>query len=136
MHNRVRMVVASFLTKDLLIDWRTGAEHFMDLLVDGDVAQNQLNWQWVAGTGSDANPFRVLNPTVQGRRFDNDGVYVRRWIKELRDVPAEIDVQDPPFDLRRAVNYPLPLVDHSEAIEMWRASSGLAFLPCRSASSP
>jgi deoxyribodipyrimidine photo-lyase len=122
MHNRVRMVVASFLTKDLLIDWRAGAAHFMDLLVDGDVAQNQLNWQWVAGTGTDANPFRVMNPTVQGRKHDPDGTYVRCWIDELRAVPADIDVHDPPFDFRRAVGYPEPILDHAEAIEMWRAA--------------
>jgi deoxyribodipyrimidine photo-lyase len=70
MHNRARMIVASFLTKDLYIDWRLGAAHFMSLLVDGDVANNQLNWQWVAGTGTDTNPNRVFNPVVQSRRFD------------------------------------------------------------------
>jgi deoxyribodipyrimidine photo-lyase len=124
MHNRVRMVVASFLTKDLLIDWRAGAQHFMDLLVDGDVAQNQLNWQWVAGTGTDANPFRVLNPTVQGRRHDPRGTYLRRWIAELGKLPADVDVHDPPFDIRRAVGYPEPILDHAEAIEVWRAARG------------
>ena len=70
MHNRARMVVASFLTKDLYIDWRRGAAHFMSLLVDGDVANNQLNWQWTAGTGTDSNPNRIFNPTVQSKRFD------------------------------------------------------------------
>ncbi len=107
MHNRVRMVTASFLTKDLRIDWRLGAAHFMDLLVDGDVANNQLNWQWVAGTGTDTNPHRVLNPTVQARRFDPDEVYVRRWIPE-HGTPG----------------YPPPVVDHATAIEMWRAARG------------
>ena len=67
------MIVASFLTKDLYVDWRAGARHFLDLLLDGDVANNNLNWQWVAGTGTDTNPHRVFNPTVQGTRFDPDG---------------------------------------------------------------
>ncbi len=124
MHNRVRMVVASFLTRDLRIDWREGARHFMDLLVDGDVANNQLNWQWVAGTGTDANPHRVLNPTLQGRDHDPGGVYVRRWIRELRDVPPDVDIHDPPFDVRRMTRYSEPIIDHHEAIEMWRASRG------------
>jgi deoxyribodipyrimidine photo-lyase len=105
MHNRVRMVVASFLTKDLHIDWREGAAYFMDMLVDGDVANNQLNWQWVAGTGTDTNPHRVLNPSVQLDRHDPDRVYTRRWIPE--------------FDTPR---YPAPIVDHKEAIAAWRAS--------------
>ena len=122
MHNRVRMVTASFLTKDLQIDWREGAAHFMDLLVDGDVANNQLGWQWVAGTGTDTNPHRVLNPTVQGRRHDPDGVYLRRWLPELRDLPGDADLHDPPPEVRRACDYPDPLVDHHEAIEQWRES--------------
>ncbi len=122
MHNRVRMVVASFLTRDLRIDWREGAQHFMDLLVDGDLASNQLNWQWVAGTGTDANPHRVLDPTRQSRIHDAGGMYVRRWVAELRDVGADIDTHDPPFDVRRACGYAEPIIDHREAIEMWRAS--------------
>jgi deoxyribodipyrimidine photo-lyase len=104
-HNRVRMVVASFLTKDLQVDWRVGAAHFMELLVDGDVAVNQLSWQWVAGTGTGANPHRVLDPSVQARKHDPDGRYVRRWIEEL--------------DTAR---YPAPIVDHHQAIGAWRAS--------------
>src|SRR4029077_14213665 len=75
MHNRARMIVASFLTKDLYLDWRAGAAHFMRLLADADVACNQLNWQWVAGTGTDTSPGRMFNPTVQGRRFDHGGGY-------------------------------------------------------------
>ncbi len=86
MHNRARMIVASFLTKDLYLDWRVGARHFLDLLLDGDLANNNLNWQWVAGTGTDTNPHRVFNPTVQGQRFDPDGDYVRRYVPELRAV--------------------------------------------------
>jgi deoxyribodipyrimidine photo-lyase len=88
-HNRVRMIVASFLVKDLHVDWRRGARHFMQHLVDGDLASNNHGWQWVAGTGTDASPYyRVFNPTRQGREFDPDGDYVRRWVPELRDVPA------------------------------------------------
>ncbi|NNU28808.1 cryptochrome/photolyase family protein [Isoptericola sediminis] len=113
MHNRVRMVVASFLVKDLHVRWQRGAEHFMAHLVDGDVSQNQLNWQWVAGTGHDAAPyFRIFNPVTQGEKFDPDGEYVRRWVPELREVagrrvhqPWKLDT--PPAD------YPAPLVDHA-----------------------
>ncbi|MEK8228267.1 FAD-binding domain-containing protein [Oerskovia sp. M15] len=89
MHNRVRMIVASFLVKDLHVRWQRGAEHFMAHLVDGDVSQNQLNWQWVAGTGRDAAPyFRIFNPVTQGQKLDPDGAYVREWVPELRDIPA------------------------------------------------
>ena len=84
MHNRVRMITASFLVKDLHLDWRRGARWFMDQLVDGDLASNQHGWQWVAGTGTDAAPyFRVFNPVAQGERFDPLGVYVQRWVPEL-----------------------------------------------------
>ncbi len=120
MHNRARMVVASFLTKDLLVDWRVGAAHFMAHLVDGDVAVNQLSWQWVAGTGTDTNPHRVYNPTVQGRRHDPSGAYVRRYVAELADVQGDVHDLDPAA--RRRVGYPAPLVDHREAIEAWRAA--------------
>jgi deoxyribodipyrimidine photo-lyase len=113
MHNRVRMVVASFLVKDLHVRWQRGAEHFMAHLVDGDVSQNQLNWQWVAGTGYDAAPyFRVFNPVTQAKKFDPDGDYVRRWVPELRDVdgprahePWRLDPPPP--------GYPARLVDHA-----------------------
>lgn len=86
LHNRARLLVASFLTKTLYLDWRIGARHFLDWLVDGDIANNQLNWQWAAGTGTDTRPNRVLNPLVQARRFDPDGAYVRRWLPELADL--------------------------------------------------
>ena len=112
MHNRVRMVVASFLVKDLHIDWRRGARWFMQNLVDADLASNQLNWQWVAGSGNDAAPyFRVFNPVSQGRRFDPDGTYVRRWIPELSAVPDRY-VHEPWKS--GAAGYPQPIVDHAE----------------------
>lgn len=114
MHNRVRMVVASFLVKDLHVRWQRGAEHFMRWLVDGDVPQNQLNWQWVAGTGRDAAPyFRVFNPVTQGEKFDPDGEYVRRWVPELRGIAGAAVHQ--PWRLGAAApdDYPARLVDHA-----------------------
>ncbi len=121
-HNRVRMVVASFLTKDLDVAWQMGAHHFMRLLVDGDLANNQLNWQWVAGTGTDANPNRVFNPIRQSERCDPAGDYIRRYVRELADVDAPM-IHDPP-DLERARRgYPLKLVDHAEAVAQYRARS-------------
>lgn len=88
MHNRVRMIVASFLVKDLLVDWRWGEAHFRRLLVDGDTTQNVGNWQWVAGTGPDAAPyFRIFNPTTQAKKFDPDGDFVRSWVPELVNLP-------------------------------------------------
>lgn len=120
MHNRARMVVASFLTKDLYLDWRRGAAHFMDWLVDGDVANNQLNWQWTAGTGTDTNPHRIFNPTTQSKRFDADGTYIRRWVPELADVDAP-EIHEPSDETRQRTGYPAPLVDHHEAIEAYKA---------------
>ncbi|GAB2873711.1 cryptochrome/photolyase family protein [Nocardioides pacificus] len=117
MHNRVRMIVASFLVKDLHVDWRHGARHFMQWLVDGDLASNQHNWQWVAGSGTDASPFfRVFNPTGQGRKFDPDGRYVRRWVPELADAAD-------PHAPTGVPGYPAPVVDHAEerreALRRW-----------------
>ena len=88
MHNRARLLTASFLVKDLGLDWRLGARHFLDLLVDGDIANNSGNWQWVAGTGNDTRPNRTFNPIRQALRFDPDGTYVRRWVPELASVPG------------------------------------------------
>ena len=91
MHNRARLVVGSFLTKDLHLDWRLGERHFEALLLDGEPAQNNGNWQWVTSVGVDPAPYfrRLFNPVLQQRKFDPDGVYVRRWVPELRDVPGE-----------------------------------------------
>ena len=116
MHNRARMIVASFLTKDLYVDWRAGARHFLDLLLDGDLANNNLNWQWVAGTGTDTNPHRVFNPTVQGNRFDPDGDYVRRYVPELARGQGRRGPRARRAKVRRAYDYPEPIVDHHEAI--------------------
>ena len=121
MHNRARMVAASFLVKDLGIDWREGARHFFDLLVDGDVAQNIGNWQWVAGTGVDTRPNRIYNPTAQLKKLDPNGAYVRRYVQELEDVPAR-DIAEPGL---LAPRYPQPLVDHTQATAAFRVRRGL-----------
>jgi deoxyribodipyrimidine photo-lyase len=114
MHNRVRMIVASFLTKDLLVDWRRGERFFYDRLVDGDPANNNGGWQWAASTGTDAQPyFRIFNPTSQGQRFDPDGTYVRRWVPELEGLDART-VHTPWEAPVEAPDYPPPLVDHAE----------------------
>lgn len=126
MHNRARLLTASFLTKTLYVDWRIGARHFLALLVDGDIVNNQLNWQWVAGTGTDTRPHRVLNPVVQGRRFDPRGTYVRRWVPELRDVEDRF-VHQPwrlPEDRRARLGYPAPLIDLSDGLARFRHARG------------
>jgi deoxyribodipyrimidine photo-lyase len=120
LHNRARMIAASFLTKDLYLDWRAGAAHFMRLLADGDVACNQLNWQWVAGTGTDTSAHRIFNPTLQGRRYDPGGSYVRRYVPELADIP-DGSIHDPDASARRASGYPAPIVDHRAAVAEYRA---------------
>jgi deoxyribodipyrimidine photo-lyase len=115
MHNRVRMVVASFLVKDLHIEWQHGARHFMRWLVDGDLASNQHNWQWAAGSGTDAAPyFRIFNPVTQGTKFDPDGDYVRRWVPELRNRHGR-HLHRPWEDPEGLPDgYPGPIVDHAE----------------------
>ncbi|MFI0709965.1 cryptochrome/photolyase family protein [Streptomyces inhibens] len=127
MHNRARMLAASFLTKTLYVDWRVGARHFLDLLVDGDLADNQLNWQWMAGTGTDTRPNRVLNPLVQARRFDPHGDYVRRWVPELAGLAGAAVHQ--PWRLtgpeRAAYDYPEPLVDLADGLVRFRRARGL-----------
>ncbi|QIX27156.1 deoxyribodipyrimidine photo-lyase [Nocardioides sp. JQ2195] len=116
MHNRGRLVVGSFLTKTLYLDWREGARHFMHHLVDGDVANNQLNWQWVAGTGTDSRPNRVLNPLRQAERFDPSGDYVRRHVPELATIegPAVHTPWKLPAEVRAGLDYPEPIVDLDE----------------------
>ena len=129
MHNRVRMIVASFLVKHLLLSWQDGARWFWDTLVDADLASNTLNWQWSAGSGADAAPyFRIFNPVLQGEKFDPKGDYVRRWVPELSKVPDKY-IHKPwaaPAELR-GVEYAEPIVEHSaarkRALEAFRSIS-------------
>jgi deoxyribodipyrimidine photo-lyase len=126
MHNRARLVTASFLCKTLGIDWREGARHFLSLLVDGDVANNQLNWQWVAGTGTDTRPNRVLNPVAQSKRYDPDGAYVRRFVPELARLSGSA-IHEPwklPAALRAELGYPEPLVALDIALARFRSRRG------------
>ena len=124
MHNRARMIAASFLIKHLLIDWRRGAAHFWDTLCDADLANNSASWQWVAGCGADAAPyFRIFNPVAQGRRYDADGAYVRRWLPELarlaeHKLHAPWEASDEELraaGVRLGENYPHPIVEHAAA---------------------
>ena len=122
MHNRVRMLVASFLVKDLHLPWQWGARHFMRHLIDGDLASNSHGWQWTAGTGTDASPyFRIFNPTTQGLRFDPDGDYIRQWVPELAEVGGW---QVHELGLLRPAGYPPAMVDHAverdEALHRYR----------------
>jgi deoxyribodipyrimidine photo-lyase len=136
MHNRVRMIVASFLVKHLRISWEEGAAWFWDTLVDADLASNTLGWQWTAGSGADAAPyFRIFNPFLQGAKFDPEGNYVRRWVPELAKLPSEFIHQ--PWEapllvlaeagVKLGSDYPQPLVDHGEA----RAAALAAFKSIR-----
>jgi deoxyribodipyrimidine photo-lyase len=118
MHNRVRMIVGSFLVKDLLLPWQRGERWFWDTLVDADLANNSAGWQWVAGCGTDAAPFfRVFNPVLQGKKFDPDGLYVKRWIPELAQLPDRF--VHAPWEATgiagAADGYPAPMIDHTEA---------------------
>lgn len=124
MHNRVRMVVASFLTKHCLTHWKEGADWFWDTLVDADIGSNTVSWQWVSGCGADAAPyFRIFNPILQGEKFDKQGEYIKQWVPELAEVPAKF-IHKPweadPMTLQQAnvrlgENYPMPIVDHKTA---------------------
>ena len=124
MHNRVRMIVASFLTKHLLLPWQEGEKWFWNTLVDADMANNAANWQWVAGCGADAAPyFRIFNPILQGEKFDPQGVYIRRWVPELKSLSNTFihkPWQASQAELHQAnvilgETYPLPLVNHEMA---------------------
>ena len=135
MHNRVRMIVGSFLIKDLLIDWRRGEEWFRDTLVDADPASNSASWQWVAGSGADASPFfRVFNPTLQGEKFDPDGAYIRRYVPELAGLPDSVihKPSEASLSVLKAAGvtlgktYPKPVVDHKMARD--RALAALSAL--------
>jgi deoxyribodipyrimidine photo-lyase len=126
MHNRARLITSSFLTKDLYLDWRLGARHFMEWLVDADVANNAGNWQWVAGTGNDTRPHRVFNPLRQAERFDPTGDYVRRYVPELAGVAGSAVHRPWTLDpkVRARLAYPDPIVDHDTAVARFRAARG------------
>ena len=133
MHNRARMITASFLVKDLLIDWRLGEAYFMQQLIDGDPAENNGGWQWTAGTGTDAAPyFRIFNPTLQGKKFDPQGAYIRRWVPELDSVPGEYIYQPwlmtPGLQTKTGCiigkTYPDPIVDHNQQRQLALAMYG------------
>ena len=124
MHNRARMIVASFLVKDLLIDWRWGERWFMQQLLDGDPAANNGGWQWTAGTGTDAAPyFRIFNQILQSKKFDPEGQYIRRWVPELSKLPDKLihtpwamtQDQQRQFNIEIGVDYPQPIIEHSFA---------------------
>jgi deoxyribodipyrimidine photo-lyase len=120
MHNRLRMIVASFLTKDLQIDWRRGEQYFMQQLLDADLASNNGGWQWAAGTGADAAPyFRIFNPTLQGKKFDRQGKFIKLWVEELKQVPEKY-IHEPQIWFKSQnidSSYPEPIVDHALARE-------------------
>lgn len=128
MHNRARLATASFLVKDIGVDWRRGEAIYLEHLLDADHQQNNGNWQWVAGVGTDAAPyFRVFNPVLQGRKFDPDGAYIRRWVPELADLSDE-HVHEPWTAPEPPTDYPAPILDHREARELtlarYRTASG------------
>ena len=135
MHNRVRMITASFLTKDLRIDYRRGEAHYLEHLVDGDWAQNNFGWQWTTGCGFDAAPyFRVFNPIEQGKRFDPTGAYVRAWVPELRRLPTPW-IHEPwrapdavlsSAGVALGVTYPRPIVAHDGARKRYLATMATA----------
>ena len=124
MHNRVRMIVASFLCKDLFINWLDGAKWFWDTLVDADLASNTLGWQWTAGCGVDAQPyFRIFNPVLQSQKFDPSGIYIRKWLPELNSVSPSY-IHQPWLETLIKINYPKPILDHNlarlKALQTWK----------------
>lgn len=131
MHNRARMIVSSFLSKDLMIDWRKGERHFMENLIDGDFASNHGGWGYGSSTGVDPQPwFRIFNPILQSEKFDSDGTYIRQWVPELRDISGSA-IHEPysrgAADVAQKTGYPQPIVDHgasrTRALERYRAVS-------------
>jgi deoxyribodipyrimidine photo-lyase len=124
MHNRVRMIVASFLVKHLRIHWKEGEKYFRNCLLDFNEANNIAGWQWVAGCGADASPyFRIFNPILQGEKFDSKGEYIKKWVPELKNIPLEFIHK--PWELNKKIenfelgkDYPLPIVNHKKAREL------------------
>ena len=115
MHNRLRMVVAMFFTKNMLHDWRLGETYFMQNLIDGDFASNNGGWQWSSSTGTDAAPyFRIFNPITQSTNFDNDGLFIKKYVPELKDLDKSI-IHNPPNNHRDYCNYPMPILDLKES---------------------
>lgn len=122
MHNRCRMIVASFLTKDLIINWQWGEKYFMQTLIDGDLSANNGGWQWSASSGMDPKPLRIFNPATQAQKFDPEAEYIRQWLPELRSINTEYLVTGKiPKDDCHACNYPLPIVDHQERQRQFKA---------------
>jgi deoxyribodipyrimidine photo-lyase len=121
MHNRCRMIVASFLTKDLIIDWQWGEKYFMQHLIDGDLSANNGGWQWSASSGMDPKPLRIFNPYTQAQKFDPEGDYIRQWVPELKSVDTNLILSGnmPPL-MRHSVGYPLPIVDHREQQRLFK----------------
>jgi deoxyribodipyrimidine photo-lyase len=115
MHNRCRMIVASFLTKDLIINWQWGERYFMQKLIDGDLSANNGGWQWSASSGMDPKPLRIFNPASQAQKYDPEGEYIRHWVPELRRVDTKLLLTGNLSSLeRRLLPYPSPIVDHNE----------------------
>lgn len=115
MHNRVRMIVASYLTKDLMLDWRLGEKHFMEQLIDGDLASNNGGWQWTSSTGTDSQPyFRIFNPYRQSEKADPTGDYIRGFVPELTNLRGK-ELHEPPAKVADKLGYPKPLILHDEA---------------------
>jgi deoxyribodipyrimidine photo-lyase len=132
MHNRVRMIAASLLIKNMLIPWQEGERWFWDTLVDADLANNSASWQWVAGCGADAAPyFRIFNPVLQGGKFDPEGIYVRKWVPELATMPLKYlhAPWEAPSALRKGLAYPEPIVD----LKLTRERALSAFAKIRAA---
>ncbi|MGC1198655.1 MAG: FAD-binding domain-containing protein, partial [Geitlerinemataceae cyanobacterium] len=122
MHNRCRMIVASFLTKDLFINWQWGEKYFMQTLIDGDLSSNNGGWQWSASSGMDPKPLRIFNPTTQTKKFDPDGQYIRQWLPELRSIDTEdlVTGKISKSDCY-ACDYPMPIVEHNDRQRQFKA---------------